>query len=126
MTLRGKAYGDMLVAARRAAGLTQVEVANRVGVAQSTYSKWETGESDLQAIHVRPLAKALGLAVEDVVPEPTVNHDYEDPSERIGLLLIQRVASAISDGRLGSRQARVLLDLLEELAPERPQEAGLT
>ena len=123
MTIRGKAYGDMLVAARRAAGLTQVEVAKRVGVAQSTYSKWEAGDTDMQALHIRPLAKALGLALEDVVPVATANHQFEDPSERIGLLLIQRVASAIGDGRLGSRQARVLLELLDELVPERAKES---
>lgn len=119
MTIRGKVYGDMLVAARRAAGLTQIEVARRVGVAQSTYSKWEAGESDMQAIHIRPLAKALGMAVEDVVPVASPAVDFEDPSERIGLQLIQRVAAAISEGRLGPRQARVLLDLLEELAPDK-------
>lgn len=118
MTLRGEAYGEMLIAARRAAGLTQVEVAKRVGVAQSTFSKWEAGESDLQAIHIRPLAKALGLALDDVVPASSASHEFDDPSERIGLQLIQRLASAIGEGRLGSRQARVLLDLLEELAPE--------
>lgn len=119
MTIRARTYGEMLVAARRAAGLTQVEVAKRVGVAQSTYSKWETGESDMQAIHIRPLAMALGLGIEAVVPTNSLDSRFDDPSERIGLQLIQRVASAIGDGRLGSRQARVLLDLLEELAPER-------
>ncbi len=119
MTIRSNSYGEMLIAARRAAGLTQVEVAKRVGVAQSTYSKWEGGDSDLQAIHLRPLAKALGLALVDVVPASSPSTEFEDPSERIGLQLIQRVASAIGEGRLGSRQARVLLDLLEELAPER-------
>ncbi|MCZ8254461.1 MAG: helix-turn-helix transcriptional regulator [Polaromonas sp.] len=107
----------MLTAARRAAGLTQVETAKRVGVAQSTYSKWEAGESDMSAIYVRPLAKALGLPIEDVVPPNTSSHEFADPAERVGLMLIQRVAAAVSDGRLGSRQARVLLDLLEELAP---------
>lgn len=118
MTLRAIAYGEMLVAARRASGLTQVEVAKRVGVAQSTYSKWEAGESDMQAVHIRPLAKALGLTLDDVVPAPAVNHVYGDPSEGIGLLLIQRVASAIQNGRLKPRQARVLLDLLDEIAPD--------
>lgn len=118
MTIRGKAYGEMLVAARRAAGLTQADVAKRVGVVQSTYSKWEKGDADLQGIHIRPLAKALGLPIEDVVPPSTSSHEFEDPSERIGMLLIQRVAAAVSDGRLGPRQARVLLDLLEELAPD--------
>ncbi|MFC7462325.1 helix-turn-helix transcriptional regulator [Hydrogenophaga defluvii] len=119
MNMLSSAYAARLVAARRAAGLTQADVAKRVGVAQSTYSKWEAGESDMQAIHIRPLAKALGLNLEDVVPMPTLHHEYDDPSERIGLLLIQRVASAIENGRLGSRQARILLDLLEEIAPER-------
>ena len=113
----GTKFGEMLVAARRAAGLSQVDVAKRVGVAQSTYSKWEAGESDLLAIHIRPLTKALGLSLDDVVPVPAVSHEYHEPSERIGLLLIQRVAAAIESGRLGSRQARVLLDVLEEIAP---------
>jgi len=112
----------MLIAARRAAGLSQMEVAKRVGVAQSTYSKWEAGESDMQAIHVRPLAKVLQLTLDDIVPEPSVSHEYEEPSERLGLLLIKRVVAAIETGRLGPRQARVLLDLLDEIAPERKPE----
>jgi transcriptional regulator with XRE-family HTH domain len=120
MTIRGHAYGEMLTAARKAAGLTQIEVSKRIGVAQSTYSKWEAGESDLQGMHLRPLAKVLGLPLEDVVPASTIDHEFEDPSERIGLKLIREVASAIEDGRLGSRQARILLDLLVELAPEPP------
>lgn len=122
MTVRGSAYGNMLIAARRAAGLSQMEVAKRVGVAQSTYSKWEAGESDMQAIHVRPLAKVLQLTLDDIVPVPSVIHEYEEPSERLGLLLIKRVVAAIETGRLGPRQARVLLDLLDEIAPERKPE----
>lgn len=122
MTVRGSAYGNMLIAARRAAGLSQMEVAKRVGVAQSTYSKWEAGESDMQAIHVRPLAKVLQLTLDDIVPVPSVSHEYEEPSERLGLLLIKRVVAAIETGRLGPRQARVLLDLLDEIAPERKPE----
>lgn len=117
VTTNTKSHGDVLVAARRAAGLTQAEVAKRVGVEQSTYSKWEHGKTDMQAMYVRPLAKALGLPIEDVVPAGSVQHEFEDPSERIGLQLIQRVASAIHEGRLGARQARVLLDLLDALAP---------
>ena len=125
MTIRGRAYGEMLIAARKAVGLSQTEVAKKVGVAQSTYSRWEAGELDLQALHIRPLAKALGLALEDVVPVPSSSHEYAEPSERIGLKLVREVASAIEEGRLGARQARILLELLEELASKQPaKEAG--
>ena len=120
MTKRAQAYGEMLTSARKATGLTQIEVAQRVGVAQSTYSKWEAGESDLQGMHLRPLAKVLGLALEDVVPAPSIDHKFEDPSERIGLKLIQQVAVAIEEGRLGSRQARILLELLDALVTDQP------
>ena len=123
MTVRAKTYGDMLSAARRAAGLTQMEVAKRVGVGQSSYSKWENGESDMNAIYLRPLAKALGLTLEDVAPFSTVNQLFEDPSEKVGLLLVQRVAEAIGTGRLGPRQARIMMELLDELAPE-PEPPG--
>jgi transcriptional regulator with XRE-family HTH domain len=116
MTLRASTFGERLSAARRAAGLTQNQVATRVGVAQSTYSKWEAGESELMAVHLRPLAKALGLSLEDVTPALSAAQTFDDPAEKIGLQLVQRVATAIRDGRLGSRQARILLELLDDLA----------
>ncbi|MFK4706051.1 hypothetical protein ABIC83_002890 [Roseateles asaccharophilus] len=71
----------------------------------------------MQAIHLRPLAMALGLSLEAVTPHAEGSESTDDPSELIGLHLIQKVATAIRDGRLGARQARIMLDILEELAP---------
>jgi hypothetical protein len=43
----------------------------------------------------------------------------------MSLKLVREVASAIEEGRLGARQARILLELMEELAAKQPaEEAG--
>lgn len=114
MTLRGEAFGAQLVAARKAVGLSQVELARKVGVAQSTLSKWESGESDLQAMHLRPLAKALCVSLEVVTPGGLVIADTNS-EDRIGLLLVQRVSKAVAERRLRAGRARLILELLQEL-----------
>jgi transcriptional regulator with XRE-family HTH domain len=52
---------------RREAGLTQVEVARRLDVAQSFVSKYESGERRLDVIELRHVAQALGTTLETVV-----------------------------------------------------------
>ena len=51
----------------RDAGLTQVEVARRLDVAQSFVSKYESGERRLDVIELRHVAQALGITLETVV-----------------------------------------------------------
>jgi transcriptional regulator with XRE-family HTH domain len=52
---------------RREAGLTQVEVAERLEVPQSFVSKYESGERRLDVIELRYVARALGTTLETVV-----------------------------------------------------------
>lgn len=52
---------------RREAGLTQIQVAERLDVPQSFVSKYESGERRLDVIELRHVADALGVAVQDVV-----------------------------------------------------------
>lgn len=42
------------------------ELSESVGVAQSTFSNWETGQSRPQPRHIDPLAKSLGLSRSEV------------------------------------------------------------
>jgi transcriptional regulator with XRE-family HTH domain len=55
-------------AARRAAHLPQTELAARLGKPQSYISKIETGERRLDLIEAFDLCRALGVAVEQVLP----------------------------------------------------------
>lgn len=109
-------FVSRLAAARKSVGLSQVELARKVGVAQSTLSKWEQGDSDMQAVHLRPLAKALGLTLEDVTPGGSVIEHEGEHESRVGLALIQRVSKVVADGRLSAANAMLMINLLDALA----------
>ncbi|MGB6162240.1 MAG: helix-turn-helix transcriptional regulator [Pseudonocardiaceae bacterium] len=60
MTMPGKRFG--LVAARKAAGLSQERLAEQLNVERSTVQRWEAGQSTPQP-WLRPmLTEALGLS----------------------------------------------------------------
>jgi transcriptional regulator with XRE-family HTH domain len=60
MTMPGKRLG--LVAARRAAGLSQERLAERLEVERSTVQRWEAGQSTPQPWHRPRLATVLGVS----------------------------------------------------------------
>lgn len=51
----------LLVAERERAGLTQVDVASRMGKPQSYVSKYERGERRLDLVEFMDVSKALGI-----------------------------------------------------------------
>jgi transcriptional regulator with XRE-family HTH domain len=57
----------LLRSLRRAAGLTQVQVAAALGVPQSFVSKYESGERRLDVIELGHVAQALGVSTGDVL-----------------------------------------------------------
>ncbi|MGD1172173.1 helix-turn-helix domain-containing protein [Mycobacterium seoulense] len=52
---------------RKEAGLTQVDVAERLDVPQSFVSKYEIGERRLDVIELRHVAEAIGTTVEVII-----------------------------------------------------------
>lgn len=52
---------------RRGAGLTQVQVAERLDVPQSFVSKYESGERRLDVVELRHVAEAIGTTLEAVI-----------------------------------------------------------
>ncbi len=51
---------------REAAGLTQLELAVRVGVTPSAVYNWERGKSEPKATQLRALARAFGVPMDDI------------------------------------------------------------
>ena len=60
-SIRYQAFLKHLVAARQSAGLTQVQVATRLGKPQSYVSKAENGERRLDFVEFVELARAMGI-----------------------------------------------------------------
>jgi transcriptional regulator with XRE-family HTH domain len=57
-----------LRAARKNAGLTQVQVAARLGKPQNFVSKSETGERRVDVVEASAFARLYGVRVDDLVP----------------------------------------------------------
>ncbi|MDD5175230.1 MAG: helix-turn-helix transcriptional regulator [Sterolibacterium sp.] len=64
---RYQVFRAMLVAAREKSGLTQVEIANRLGKPQSFISKSERGERRLDFTEFLELANLLQIDVADFI-----------------------------------------------------------
>ena len=58
---------QLLRDARKHAGLTQEDVAERLGKTQSFISKCERGERRLDIVNVREICKAIGISLPEFV-----------------------------------------------------------
>ncbi len=78
MAARRRALADDLAARRVALGLTQTEVAARMGTSQSAVARMETGGSDLRLSTVERYAAAVGAVVDWSLRSGTDGGGVED------------------------------------------------
>lgn len=64
------ALGQRIAALRRDRGLTQVQLAEHLGVAQQTLAHYEAGRLRLLAGAIPTLAQHLGVSVEELIGTP--------------------------------------------------------
>jgi len=64
-------FGERVRAAREAAGLTQQQVAERLGITQPSYALWERHAVALKPDQIANLAKILSVRVEEIVNPAT-------------------------------------------------------
>ena len=57
---------------RKSVGLTQKEVAKRLGITTAAVSMWETGKTKPRADSLIALAKLYGCTVDDILKEVNV------------------------------------------------------
>ena len=61
--------GNRLYQYRRKSGLSQEELAAKLGVSRQAVSKWENGTSDPSTSNLCALAKLYGIPVEELLHE---------------------------------------------------------
>ncbi|WP_432124083.1 helix-turn-helix domain-containing protein [Streptomyces sp. C10-9-1] len=66
---RRKALGQRIAEYRRAAGLSQDQLASRVGVERRSIQRYEHGERDIKFTDLVLIADALGVPLADLVRE---------------------------------------------------------
>jgi transcriptional regulator with XRE-family HTH domain len=66
-TGQGKRFCELLIAARKKAGLTQTELAKRIGVDQAFISKYENGDRRLDVLEFLKIAEALNVDPASIV-----------------------------------------------------------
>ena len=120
-------------AARKALGLTQEDLANRLSVARQTVAKWESGESLPDLENAYALAKLLGVSVDDLIAHNEAATGYPSPprgkhifgivrmGER-GQIVIPKKARAIFDLHAGS-ELLILGDEAQGIALQKVEDA---
>ena len=58
---------EKIKAYRKECGMSQAELAKRVGVERSAVAKWESGKSLPQAAHLVKLAEIFGCSVDEIL-----------------------------------------------------------
>lgn len=59
--------GEKLKAARKAAGMSQADLAEKVGCRQKDISRWESGLHEPGALTLKKMAQVLGCSMDDLV-----------------------------------------------------------
>ena len=59
-----------LAMARASCGLSQAELAEKVGVSRLTLQKWEKGKTDMRVKHLQKISEITGISMDDFfIPE---------------------------------------------------------
>ena len=60
---------EKLYELRRASGMSQEELAEKLGVSRQAVSKWESGASDPSTANLIAIAKLYGVSAEEILRE---------------------------------------------------------
>lgn len=106
-----------LVALRKAAGLSQVELADAVRVSPKSIAYWETSATPPRSDVLPRLAKALGVRVEELLGERPVEPRRPGPVGKLQRVFEQAVA-------LPRREQELVAKFVATLIAEHQRRAG--
>jgi transcriptional regulator with XRE-family HTH domain len=100
-----KALGARIAQLRKDSGITQIQLADTLGVSQQTVASWEVGRRGVPVSLLPALARTLGCGVEELVGEKT------PPAKRGPAPKLQQQMDRLS--RLPKAKQRVVIEMLE-------------
>lgn len=112
-------FGDRMTGAREASGLSQAELAKRLGVKVKTIRAWENDQSEPRANKLQMLAGMLGVSIMwiltgegDGLDGPEMGDDLPDEmTDLLSELRKMKVDQARMAERMGRLEKRLRLEL---------------
>lgn len=97
---------------RKRAGLTQVELAEKVGISRTQVTKWEIGETDIKASWINKLAKALGTTPAELLSIKTAQTSAasDKTAAAVSLACSIAIAEMIEPHKLSNAKASKILE----------------
>ncbi|MCU0438056.1 MAG: helix-turn-helix domain-containing protein [Raineya sp.] len=77
--------GDKLLSLRNEFKLTQQEVADKLGIKQSTYHRWENGKTQPTIDFLPKIAEAYNIPITDLLPD-TPHYIFQHNQETNGFI----------------------------------------
>ena len=104
-------FGERLVAAREAAGLSQKDLADKLGISQRALSWWEREPVALKPEQMAALAEALNVSADYLLGRETKKKRGSGPTGRA-----QKVFEAVSS--LPRHQQKKIIDVVESFVAQ--------
>ena len=92
---------NLIATLRERAGLTQLELANQLGVSENTIANWEKGSASKWIRQLHQLCSLLHCSLDDLLPDETVN-------ERRDYLLTPKILDAVQQRKLPRMQLSMI------------------
>lgn len=84
--------GNNIATVRKRSGMTQAELAERIGYSDKAVSKWERAESVPDVLTLVELARVFGVTVDELVgeiaPEPRTGQPAKPKRKKTGVLML--------------------------------------
>ena len=98
-------FGNYLYSLRKSKGMTQQELADKLGVTNKAVSKWETGEAFPETSQLVPLSDIFGVTVDDLLrgnaePLRQTKQTTESPNEEQEFIHSEKKKKFRSFGRM--------------------------
>lgn len=114
-----KDLGARVAQLRKDQGLTQTQLAERLGIAQQTLAHYEVGRLRVAASMLPTLAQVLGTTVEELIGQPAARAGKRGPAPRLQQQL-ERLSA------LPKPKQRAVMEVLESMLAQAAREEART
>ena len=114
-----KTFGNLVTQLRKAKGMTQADLAEKMGITDKAVSKWERDLSYPDIVSIPHLAEILGVTVDELLTVQNVKKENNKSIDAIISLILRAIGVAMGIavavlsilGTLDTRGAMVMLGI---------------